>query len=108
MWNASFLTTEALAGKKTLVEALPGRGHRSRASSCSRISARSISPAGGHGTAAGSIHFLTGEPSQVAAESQPSWILGMQSLAVLRFTNFPSTVGLERFTTTILPALALA
>ncbi len=107
MWNASFLTTEALAGKKELlVEQCRAAGRDPSELVLTYFSAVDLTGAGAPAPRP-DIHFLTGEPSQVAAELQAFIDLGVRHF-MLRFADFPSTVGLERFTTTILPALRLA
>ncbi|HVA92733.1 MAG TPA: hypothetical protein VNL71_23170 [Chloroflexota bacterium] len=56
------------------------------------------------GTHPGVPHVLYGTPAQVAGELLALIGLGVRHI-MLRFLDFPSTVGLDRFTTEVLPLL---
>jgi hypothetical protein len=53
------------------------------------------------------LHILRGGAQQVASELRALIDLGVRHI-MINFIDFPATAGLERFTTEVLPALALA
>ena len=106
MWNGSFLTLEALAGKKELLaEQCRAVGRDPGELALTYFSVLDLTGAE-EAALRTDIHFLTGDPSQVAAELQAFIDLGVRHF-MLRFADFPSTGGLEQFTAMILPALRL-
>ncbi len=107
MWNGAFSTSEAYAAKQAVLAEhcrAVGRDPHEITHTYYGIVALGDAPAAAGG--APGMHFLSGGPEQVATEVRAFIALGVRHF-MLGFTDFPSQVGLRRFTQEVLPALGL-
>jgi alkanesulfonate monooxygenase SsuD/methylene tetrahydromethanopterin reductase-like flavin-dependent oxidoreductase (luciferase family) len=104
LWNASFLTLEALAEKKeVLARHCRDLGRDPREVQITYFSEIDLS--GGPSRAPRpEVHFLEGGVAQATAEMQAFIDLGVRHF-MLRFSDYPSTQGLQCFVDEVLPRL---
>jgi alkanesulfonate monooxygenase SsuD/methylene tetrahydromethanopterin reductase-like flavin-dependent oxidoreductase (luciferase family) len=108
MWNGNFRTVEEYAHKQAvLAEHCRAVGRDPSSIAHTLYIFVDLSDAQQAAGQYPGMHLLHGTPAQVAAELRDYIGLGLQHI-MLRFTDFPSTTGLERFTKEVLPALGLA
>jgi alkanesulfonate monooxygenase SsuD/methylene tetrahydromethanopterin reductase-like flavin-dependent oxidoreductase (luciferase family) len=108
MWNGNFSTVEGYARKKAVLEEHCRAVGRDPAQIA--LTYYGIVDLGEESTshdAPSHLHILRGGSRQVASELRGLIDLGVRHF-MIRFTDFPSFQGMERFTNDVLPALDLA
>jgi alkanesulfonate monooxygenase SsuD/methylene tetrahydromethanopterin reductase-like flavin-dependent oxidoreductase (luciferase family) len=107
MWNGNFLTPDAFAHKQAvLAEHCRAIGRDPATIEHTYYGFLDLSDAQDTSKHPDVRHVLYGTTRQVADELQAFISLGVRHI-MLRFLDFPSTTGLERFTREVLPLLRL-
>jgi len=108
LWNGAFSTSEAFAHKQAVLAAhCHAIGRDPQEIAHTYYGLIDLSDAQTAAGQAPQMHFLDGDPGQVARELQEFIALGVRHF-MLGFTDFPAHDGLRRFTQDVLPALTLA
>jgi alkanesulfonate monooxygenase SsuD/methylene tetrahydromethanopterin reductase-like flavin-dependent oxidoreductase (luciferase family) len=107
MWNWNFRPSEVYAAKQAvLAERCAEVGRDPESIEHTFYALIDLSEAQNQAGWRGQLYVHGGSPAQVAAEMQNFIKLGVKHI-MINFVDFPSHVGLERFTREVLPALDL-